>query len=159
MVPIRKNNRYFFRETNFVLRDHTRFPIAQLGLAQLLDNHHHIGERFGQADAALRVRRPRFPSHRRPYLADKNCPNMHEGGTAVKWEFPTSGIIAESADNGHRVRVSALGNLEALIDMPFRNGSWFATIGAEDLCRFHAQLASRTGQSRLASRLRTGNTT
>ena len=54
--PIRKHDLRFFRETNFVLRDHARFANPQLVLVHLLDDDRRIGERFGQADAALRIR-------------------------------------------------------------------------------------------------------
>ena len=66
-IPIRKDDRCFFRETNLILRDHARLADAQLVLAHLLDDDRRIGERFGQADAALRIRRSRFQAHVCPF--------------------------------------------------------------------------------------------
>src|SRR5208337_2596355 len=93
-VPIRQHDRCFFRETNLVLRDHARFADAELVLAHLLDDDCRIGERFGQADAALCVRRSRFQTHLCPFLSSAIEPIIHERGIAGKWEFPTSRTAA-----------------------------------------------------------------
>src|SRR5262249_32354311 len=86
--PIRKDDRGFLRETNLVPWDHARFADAQLVLVHLLDDDCRIGERFGQADAALRIGRPRFQAHLRPFLSSAIYPSMHMQGITVKWESP-----------------------------------------------------------------------
>lgn len=98
-VPIRQNDRCFFRETNLVLRDHARFADAQLVLAHLLDDDCRIGERFGQADAALCVRRPRFQTNLCPFLFSAIESIIHERGIVGKWEFPTSRMLLGLARN------------------------------------------------------------